>query len=43
MSLYPPGSDAPYNGTRLLKFTKLDEELERKMTKKSKQTDTKLG
>lgn len=33
MRLYPPGSDAPYNGTRLERFMQLDADIRLKMTK----------
>lgn len=26
MRMYPPGSEAPYNGTKLLKFNKIPED-----------------
>lgn len=33
MRMYPPGSDAPYNGTKLVKFMELDAEIRLKVTK----------
>ena len=33
MRMYPPGSDTPYNGTKLVGFMKMDEDIRQKMTK----------
>lgn len=41
MRLYPPGSEAPFNGTKLMKFMQMDEHIKQKRTTKTDKSHSK--
>lgn len=42
MRLYPPGSETPYNGTKLVKFNIIDDDIRQRMTKTNQIPDANL-